>query len=334
MTKREKILRIFRREGDGTCGSWIGNPDPKTLEIYLTALGLSDLEALQTHFGDDCRWVFAQDCYRAESGNQLFDFGAQKVQSLDRCTLAHVETVAEVESLPWPDPADCDFTDAIAKLDTMQDKAVFSGMWSCFFHDMCDLLGMEEYFVKMYTHPAVVEALTEKVVDFYVAANDRFFAEAGDRVDTFFFGNDFGTQRDLLVSMACFERFILPSFRRLIQVAKKHQKKVLLHSCGAISRVIPALIDAGIDALHPLQAKASGMDARTLFREYGSDIAFVGGVDTQELLVTGSPTEVYDEVMRLREAFGPNFVVSPSHEALLPNVPLANVEAMFRAVYA
>ena len=76
------------------------------------------------------------------------------------------------------------------------------------------------------------------------------------------------------------------------------------------------------------------MDAKTLYREFGKDLAFMGGVDTQELLVNGKPQEIYDEVMRLRDVFKNNFIVSPSHEAVLPDVPLENIEAMFKAVHS
>jgi 2-methylfumaryl-CoA isomerase len=145
------------------------------------------------------------------------------------------------------------------------------------------------------------------------------------------FGNDFGTQRGLILSPELFNRFVLPSMDRLIGVAKRHGKRVLLHSCGSIRRVIPTLIDHGVDALHPLQALATDMQADLLAREFGAHVAFVGGVDTQDLLVKGTPAQIRDEVLRLREAFGPNYVVSPSHEALLPNVPIENVAAMSAA---
>ncbi len=190
---------------------------------------------------------------------------------------------------------------------------------------------MENYFVKMYTDPGVVEAVTEHVVDFFCEANDRFFKYTGDKADTFFFGNDFGTQLDLLVSPEAFKKFILPGLKKLIAVAKKYNKKVLLHSCGSIYKVIPYLIEAGVDALHPLQAKAANMDAATLAREFKNDIAFVGGVDTQELLVHAKPSKIKEEVYRLKDLFGPSLIVSPSHEAILPNVPLENVIAMAEA---
>ncbi|MFA6293757.1 MAG: uroporphyrinogen decarboxylase family protein, partial [Victivallales bacterium] len=74
-------------------------------------------------------------------------------------------------------------------------------------------------------------------------------------------------------------------------------------------------------------------DAETLAREFKGSIAFVGGVDTQDLLVNATPQQIRDEVHRLKGILGPNFVVSPSHEALLPNVPVENVIAMAGAAH-
>jgi uroporphyrinogen decarboxylase len=59
----------------------------------------------------------------------------------------------------------------------------------------------------------------------------------------------------------------------------------------------------------------------------------MGGVDTQQLLVQATPDEVKAEVRRLKDLFGPHWIVSPSHEALLPNVPPRNVAAMAEAVH-
>ena len=70
------------------------------------------------------------------------------------------------------------------------------------------------------------------------------------------------------------------------------------------------------------------MDAEYLAEKYKRQIAFIGGVDTQDLLPFHTAQEVADEVKRLKEVLGERFIVSPSHEALLPNVPLENVLAM------
>ena len=198
-------------------------------------------------------------------------------------------------------------------------------------HVVSDFFGMENYFVKMYTDKKVVHAVTEHVADFYVETNKRFLSQAKDRLIAGFFGNDFGSQLDLMISLDCFDEFLLPYIKRIIGTIQDAGLKVAMHSCGAIDRIIPRLLDAGVDVLHPLQAKAKGMDAQTLSSKYGGSVVFMGGVDTQELLPFGTAGQVADEVLRLRDLFKGDFIVSPSHEALLPNVPLENVVAMSKA---
>jgi uroporphyrinogen decarboxylase len=130
-----------------------------------------------------------------------------------------------------------------------------------------------------------------------------------------------------------FQKFVLPYLKKIVELAKSHGLPVMLHSCGAIAKVIPILIDIGIDALHPLQARARGMDAETLAKNFRGKLTFVGGVDTQDLLVNGSPDDVRREVLRLRKTFKERYIVSPSHEAVLPNVPFENIEAMAKAAF-
>ena len=333
-TSREIVLDIFNRKNTDYGAMWTGHPNQNTVPIYAKAWGIEESrEAIYTYLNDDCRWIPAdsgnrsfglQPYYNREDGHNLGAAGC----------LAEAETVRDVETMyPWDKEYHFDFTDVYAEIDKFPDKAVFTGMWSCFFHNVADFLGMENYFIKMYEAPEVVDAVTEKVVDYYVALNEAFFAGLGDRADTMFFGNDFGTQLDLFLSPENFRRFVLPSFKRLIAVGKKYNKKILLHSCGSIYRIIPDLIDAGVDALHPLQAAAVGMSAREL-AQYKNDIAFVGGIDAQTFFVNATPQEITDEVKRVRELLGPNYIVSPSHEEILPNVPAANIVAMAKAAKA
>jgi len=123
----------------------------------------------------------------------------------------------------------------------------------------------------------------------------------------------------------------MPWFRRFTEQGHRHGYQVILHSCGSIYRVIDRLIDAGVDCLHPLQALATNMDAETLAREFKGRIAFLGGIDTQQLLVHSTPQEVAAEVRRVVSLLEPCLIVSPSHEALLPNVSPENVLAMAEA---
>ena len=330
MNKREKILNILNLKSSGYCGFWTGNPHPETEELYLAQEGLSTSEQLYTRLDDDCRWIFTEGlAYRHPEGKPCFDinFGVERKSLGSAGPFAQCEDVREVERFPWPDTAYVDVRSALDIVRSHQDKAVFSGFWCPFFHLVADLFGMEYYFTKMYTDPDVVDAVTERVMDFYLEANEIYFKAAGDSFDTFFFGNDFGTQRDLFISPELFKRFVFPHFQKLIDQAKRYGKKVMLHSCGSIYKVIPLLIEAGVDGLHPIQALATGMSADKLV-QFKSELAFMGGIDTQDLLINATPSQVRDEVLRLREVLGPNLIVSPSHEAILPNVPIDNIIAM------
>jgi uroporphyrinogen decarboxylase len=128
-----------------------------------------------------------------------------------------------------------------------------------------------------------------------------------------------------------FDEFVLPWFQKFTDQAHRHGYQVILHSCGSIYRVIDRLIAAGVNCLHPLQARASNMDAETLSREFGGRISFLGGIDTQDVLVNAGREGVKAEVRRIKNLLGPRLIVSPSHEALLPNVPPENVVAMAEA---
>jgi len=73
------------------------------------------------------------------------------------------------------------------------------------------------------------------------------------------------------------------------------------------------------------------MQPAGLRQDFGDNVAFCGGVDAQELLVRGNPQEVEQAVCELRRTFPTGLIISPSHEAILPDTPPPNIEAMFRA---
>ena len=333
MTSREKVLQIFERRSASGGAMWTGHPNDRTIPIYAEKWGIEPTrEAIYEYLDDDCRWITADSGYHHPEGRAAIDpsYGVERHTLSAGGCFAGAETVADIEKYPWPDPDYCDFTDIYKQIEKFPDKMVFTGMWCPFFHQVADFFGMENYFIKMYEYPEVVEAATEHIVDYYVAANEKFFASLGDRADAMFFGNDFGTQRDLFISPELFRKFVMPSFKRLIAVGKKYGKKIMLHSCGSIYRIIPDLIDAGVDVLHPIQAKAAGMSADEL-SQFKHDIAFVGGIDAQSFFVRATPQQIKDEVYRVRELLGPNIVISPSHEEVLPNVPAENILAMAEA---
>jgi uroporphyrinogen decarboxylase len=335
MNSRELIQRLINGEKVERCGLWLGKPNVNTWPILHDYFKTQTEEEWRRKLKDDVRWIgpqsYKMEVYRHPQGLAMFDSGLDREKFGSVGPLAHCETPEQIEEYPWPNPDYLNFEPCLRDLRACGDFYRLSGFWTCFFHNICDLFGMEDYLLKMYTHPEVVKAVTDKVGNFYYEANERFFAVAGDMVDGFFFGNDFGTQQSLICGPEQFNEFIMPWFARFTEQGHRHGYQVVLHSCGAIYPVIPKLIEAGVDCLHPLQALARNMDANTLARDFKGKVAFMGGVDMQELLTNGTPEQVRAEVHRVKNILAPNFIVSPSHEAILPNVPPQNIEALAAA---
>ena len=324
MTSRELIRDIFDGKPVPRSGFWMGYPHKDTWPIYKKYFKTDSEAEIRKILGDDMIWISCDSGYTKGTPfpNPRKGEGLSCAGVFSDC-----ESIDEVEAYPWPDPEAFDFTEVLAKFRASGDVFRAGGMWSPFFHIVGDMFGMEEYFIKMYTNPDVVKAVTRHIVDFYLAGTEAFFKVAGDEVDAYFFGNDFGTQLDIMISPECFKEFVFPYFQELTSLGHSYNKKVMLHSCGAISKVIPDIINMGVNTLHPLQAKAANMEAEKLAAFKGK-IAFCGGIDTQDLLVHGTPDEIRADVYRVRRELGPCLIVSPSHEALLPNVPPENVLAM------
>jgi uroporphyrinogen decarboxylase len=257
--------------------------------------------------------------------------------------LADVDTVAEVDAHPWPSPDLFDyralhwFTDPDGVVYSPEEFgsrragfARFIGGWSPVFSRITDLCGMEAGLMRMADRPDLVEAMTVHIGDF-LEGYYRALAEAcRGHADVVVFGDDFAAQSGLLMRPDRWEQYFLPTWRRLFDVAHQNGMLALLHSCGAVRPVLPGLVDAGLDILEVVQVQARGMDPVELKSEFGSHLAFYGGVDVQEILPRGTPAEVRAEARRLRETLGRGgrYVLAPSH-FIMDDVPPENVLALY-----
>jgi uroporphyrinogen decarboxylase len=108
----------------------------------------------------------------------------------------------------------------------------------------------------------------------------------------------------------------------------------MLHSCGGIRELLPDLIDAGLEAVNPVQISCAGMETAALKRDFGRDIVlWGGGCDTRSVLGTATPDGVRDHVRRQVDLLAPGggFVFQQVHN-VQAGVPPENVVAMFDAV--
>jgi uroporphyrinogen decarboxylase len=213
-----------------------------------------------------------------------------------------------------------------------EDYARLGVVWSAHFQDACAAFGMETALMNMVAEPDMFRAVIDRITQFYLQANAIFYEATRGQLQAVLIGNDFGSQTCLMLSPELIREFVFPGTRTLVEQAKGYGLKVIHHSCGAIRELIPDLIDLGVDAIHPIQALAQGMDAGALARDFGGTMSFCGGVDAQNLMVRGTPAEVRRRVQELKQLFPTGLVISPSHEAILPDIPPANVAALFDAV--
>jgi uroporphyrinogen decarboxylase len=245
--------------------------------------------------------------------------------------LAGSTTVEEVAAHRWPDPDWFDYSDIADQCRRYKDYVLVGGSWGAIFGDAYRLQGMETFLMNMVLYPEVVHAIIERVEHFYYQVNERIFDAANGQLDIYYFGNDFGTQRDLLISPEMFREFFLPGLTRLAHQGKERGMAVMFHSCGAVGALIPDLIAAGVDILDPVQGQATGMDPLELKAKFGDKICLHGGIDTQQLLPFGTVEQVKQRVRRVVEVVGRGggYILAPD-QSLQGDVPLENILAIYR----
>jgi uroporphyrinogen decarboxylase len=196
------------------------------------------------------------------------------------------------------------------------------------------LRGYEEYYIDLALNQEIVAIMLDRLVEFKSAYWERALGEIGDLVDIVVEADDLGGQNAPLMSPRTYRTLIQPRHQRLFSCIKEQAPvKIFYHTCGAVRKVIPALIDAGIDILNPVQISAAGMELHELKQEFGRDLAFWGGgVDTQGVLGTATPDQVKEHVRQNIEALAPGggFVFAAVHD-IQANVPPENIMAMWQA---
>jgi uroporphyrinogen decarboxylase len=244
----------------------------------------------------------------------------------------------DIESFDWPAFLDEGMESLGArgrKLYAETDLAVVGQLLVHFLAAGQILRGYETFMMDMLINKPLAHALLERLLEAYMKRTDRYLAEVGDSIQVVLVNDDLGTQHGPMLSIDTYKEMIWPYQKRLYSFIKsKTDAFILLHSCGSVARFIPHLIEAGVDALNPVQVSAAEMDTAALKREYGRDITFWGGgCDTQRVLPNGSPDDVKAEVRRrIRDlAPGGGFIFTQVHN-IQPDVPPENVMAMIEAV--
>lgn len=251
--------------------------------------------------------------------------------------LAEASSLADIEAYRLPVISDAELESLRREAQHLYeatDKAIIGEFGGSILEAGQDLRGWDRFLMDLVAEPKLAQALIQQLADNAIANLEKYLAAVGEYVQVIMMGDDLGIQHGLQMSPATYRRMIKPHHERIYHTVKRHsQAYVLLHSCGAVAPLIPDLIEAGVDALNPVQISAKGMDPATLKREFGKHITFWGGgCDSQKILPTATPDEVRRHVRELVEIFAPGggYVFAPVHN-IQPDVPPENIVAAFEA---
>lgn len=341
MNSIERFYATLERKPVDRPASWLGLPAKQAEPVLNKYFGTNSMDELKQKIEDDIYPIELP--YHSPTSNAIyaaFDFAKEGDYDEEERTLTapgffeDYSDPEKIDDFDWPDPKkyiDPKECKQIAE-NAPKDKAIVGVIWSAHFQDACAAFGMEEALVKMMCEPEMFRAVIDRIVDFYLEANEIFYEATKGKIHGVLIGNDLGSQQSLMLSPELIREFVIPGTRKLVEQAKKYGLKVIHHSCGSIYDIIPDLIDAGVDAIHPIQALAKDMEPQKLKDDFGDKVSFAGGVDAQHLLVHGTPKEVADKVKELKTIFPTGLIISPSHEAILPDIHPENIEALFEAV--
>lgn len=333
MNSRERTLAAIRHE----------TPDRIPVDVIcienvdkLTEREAISPEEVYPRLGIDGRVVAAgytgeipqSDCgawLNEWSSPAIFDYG-----TIHAYPISMDATPREIERFPWPDPKDYDYESA-ARLaaEFSPEYAVRGPYWKPIFCQVCDMIGMEDAMVMMSVNRAGFEAVVDRIFEHVHEYVRRMLDACGDDLHILCLGDDFATQMGLMISPDQWRRYLKPRFAEVFALGKDRGKPVWFHSCGNVLDVLPDLIEIGVDVWETVQLHTLPLTPSELKREFGRDITFFGGVNTQRLPFVG-PDDVREEVIRCIEVLGDGggYMCGPDHH-IKPDVSAENTLALF-----
>ena len=338
MISKDRVLSaLARKKGDRLPFQTMGFYEKEAQDNIQNHLGVDNMQKVLEELGIDVRGVggnWSKAPQRLdENGTNLGLWGGGGPPYTETAyvrPLQDAETVADVEAYQWPDPDWLDTPEIEpAQREYLSRYFIRTGcgpIWC----QLADLMSMETLLLNMVMNPAVVEAAAEHIGDFLYETTRRQLVAYGDLTDCFCMWDDMATDADLFFPIEDWRRFYKPTMERLFELAKSHGKAVWYHCCGAMSKLLPELIEMGVDILEPCQMHLPGMSPERLKRDFGEHIVFYGAINTQQTLPFGSEEDVRREVRERVRVLGSDggYIVGSDH-SINKDVPPENVVALY-----
>lgn len=169
-----------------------------------------------------------------------------------------------------------------APMQTVQDsrEQFFIGcdISPCVFEMYCRIRSMEQALFDIAAEPEMTARMFQRCADFAIQLGEAACEQFS--LDWYWTGDDVASQQALMMHPEMWRAMIKPNMKRIFEVGKTHGLPVAYHCCGALRNIIPDLIEIGMNILNPVQCNCPGMDPPALKKEFGSELTFMGGVDT------------------------------------------------------
>ena len=201
------------------------------------------------------------------------------------------------------------------------------------FQTACDLRGTENFLSDLALRPDFARALLDQITTSIEGLLRISMQAAGQWFDMLELpGDDYAGNKNLLISPAMFRSFIKPCLARLVKVVKENNPstKVMLHSDGAITSLIPDFISIGVDLIHPLEPLPA-TDIPAVKAKFGGQISFIGSIDISHAM-RGTRQDVIQDLKRCIAQLGPGggYILAPSNH-LQADVPPENILTLFES---
>lgn len=238
-----------------------------------------------------------------------------------------LEGIERLAGYKFPEPGQLKLNDEVKdqlKRIDRSEKIVMAKMSYLLFERAWALMGMENFMMALITHPMECRYLLHHIAIYARGVFERYM-ELG--VDAITFSEDLGSQRALMISPAMFREFLLPEYEYIFKELKENKKIINFHSCGCVDDIAGDLAGIGVTILNPIQAKAN--DLKKLKADTQGRMALKGGIDTA-LIMTGIPSEVRNEVIRVMEILKPGggYICGPDQH--LPDMPVENMNMLWK----
>jgi uroporphyrinogen decarboxylase len=191
------------------------------------------------------------------------------------------------------------------------DFALFGGVCEPYEY-LWRIVGSENALLWMATNPEELAVFMGRIGEWMVELLRAQIAAGQGRLSGMYIWGDVAYRNCMLFSPAQWRALLKPHVRALIEECKAAGLMTVYHGCGNATAIYEDLVELGLDAYNPLEAKA-GLDVVELRQQYAGRLAFVGNIDVR-VLETGDPEGIRQEVRyKARAGAGGGWVFQSDH---------------------